>query len=55
MFTTKFRATVFLQGDAHKNDPMYRIENAIAFEDHNVNGQNFQTGVFDIVLERAAK
>jgi protocatechuate 3,4-dioxygenase beta subunit len=46
---------IHFQGDAHKNDPMYRIENAIAVEDRNVNGKTFQTGVFDIVLEPAAK
>jgi protocatechuate 3,4-dioxygenase beta subunit len=46
---------IHFHGDPHKNDPMYRIENAIAAEERNVNGQKFQTGVFDIVLERAAK
>jgi protocatechuate 3,4-dioxygenase beta subunit len=44
---------IHFEGDPHKNDPMYRIENAIAAEEHNVNGQKFQTGVFDIVLERS--
>jgi hypothetical protein len=34
---------------------MYRIENAIAVEERNVNGKTFQTGAFDIVLEPAAK
>jgi hypothetical protein len=34
---------------------MYRAENAIAVEERNVNGKVFQTGVFDLVLERAAK
>jgi len=42
-------------GDPKKSDPMYRIENAIAVEERTVNGKSFQTGVFDIVLERAAK
>jgi len=46
---------IHFKGDPHKNDPMYRIENAIAVEDHNLNGQTFQTGVFDIVMERASK
>ena len=46
---------IHFQGDPHKNDPMYRIENAIAVDERNVNGQKFQTGVFDIVLERAGK
>jgi catechol 1,2-dioxygenase len=46
---------IHFQGDAHKNDPMYRLENAIAVQEHKVNGQTFQTGVFDIVLERASK
>jgi len=32
---------------------MYRLENAIAVEERNLNGQKFQMGVFDIVLERA--
>ena len=32
---------------------MYRIENAIAVEERTMNGATFQTGVFDIVLERA--
>ncbi len=31
---------------------MYRAENAIAAEKRNVNGKSFETGVFDIVLER---
>ncbi|HEV8187922.1 MAG TPA: twin-arginine translocation signal domain-containing protein [Pyrinomonadaceae bacterium] len=35
-------------GDPHKNDPMYRIENAITVETH----KTFESGVFDIVLER---
>src|SRR4026209_2517724 len=43
---------IHFQGDPHKNDPMYRIENAIAVEERNVNGKMFQTGMFDIVLER---
>lgn len=43
---------IHFQGDAKKSDPMYRAENAIAFEERKVNGQVFQTGVFDIVLER---
>jgi catechol 1,2-dioxygenase len=38
--------------DPKKSDPMYRIENAIAVEKRNVAGQAFETGVFDIVLER---
>jgi protocatechuate 3,4-dioxygenase beta subunit len=42
-------------GDPKKSDPMYRIENAITVEERNVNGKSFQTGAFDIVLERAAK
>jgi hypothetical protein len=35
-------------GDPKKCDPMYRIENAIAVETH----KTFESGVFDIVLER---
>ena len=40
---------IHFHGDAHKNDPMYRIENAITVETHKA----FESGVFDIVLERA--
>jgi catechol 1,2-dioxygenase len=39
---------IHFQGDAHKNDPMYRIENAITVETN----KSFESGVFDIVLER---
>ncbi|HET6975925.1 MAG TPA: twin-arginine translocation signal domain-containing protein [Pyrinomonadaceae bacterium] len=39
-------------GDAKKSDPMYRVENAITVETHNVNGKTYESGVFDIVLER---
>ena len=46
---------IHFQGDAKKNDPMFRAENAILVEDRSVNGKSFQTGVFDVVLERAAK
>ncbi len=46
---------IHFHGDARKNDPMYRAENAIVVEERTVNGKVFQTGVFDIVLERAAK
>jgi protocatechuate 3,4-dioxygenase beta subunit len=42
---------IHFQGDAKRSDPMYRIENAIAVEQRNVNGKTFETGVFDIVLE----
>ena len=31
---------------------MFRSENAIAVETHTVNGSTFESGVFDIVLER---
>lgn len=43
---------IHFQGDPKKNDPMYRIENAIAVETHSVNAKTFESGVFDIVLER---
>ena len=43
---------IHFQGDAKKSDPMYRAENAIAVEERTANGKVFQTGVFDIVLER---
>ena len=46
---------IHFQGDPKKSDPMYRVENAIAVEEHNVNGKVFQTGVFDVVLEKATK
>jgi protocatechuate 3,4-dioxygenase beta subunit len=45
---------IHFQGDPKRNDPMYRVENAIAVEDKKINGTSFQTGVFDIVLEREA-
>jgi protocatechuate 3,4-dioxygenase beta subunit len=44
---------IHFQGDAKKSDPMYRVENAIAVEEKKVNGTTFQTGVFDVVLERS--
>jgi protocatechuate 3,4-dioxygenase beta subunit len=43
---------IHFQGDPKKNDPMFRSENAIAVEERTVNGKVFQTGVFDMVLER---
>ena len=43
---------IHFQGDPKKNDPMYRAENSIAVQEHTVNGKVFQTGVFDVVLER---
>jgi len=43
---------IHFQGDPKKNDPMYRLENAIGVEEQRVNGKLFQTGVFDLVLER---
>lgn len=42
---------IHFQGDAKKNDPMYRPENAIAVENKKINGTAFQTGLFDVVLE----
>ena len=39
---------IHFHGDPKKNDPMYRVENAIAVETH----KTFESGVFDIVLER---
>ena len=33
---------------------MYRPENAIAPQKHTANGISFESGVFDIVLEREA-
>ena len=43
---------IHFQGDPRKSDPMYRPENAIAVEKREINGKSFETGVFDIVLER---
>ncbi len=43
---------IHFHGDAKKNDPMYRLENAIAVEQHTANGKTFETGVFDVVLEK---
>lgn len=43
---------IHFQGDPKRSDPMYRIENAIAAEEKKINGTSFQTGTFDIVLER---
>lgn len=42
---------IHFHGDPHKNDPMYRAENAVVVQQHRVNGVVFETGVFDIVLE----
>ena len=44
---------IHFQGDAKKTDPMFRTENAIAVEQRTMNGQKFETGVFDVVLETA--
>ena len=43
---------VHFKGDPKSSDSMYRPENAIAAEKRTVNGSSFETGVFDIVLER---
>lgn len=43
---------IHFQEDTHKDDAMYRPENAIAALKHTVNGLSFESGVFDIVLER---
>ena len=45
---------IHFKDDPRKNDPMYRPENAIAVERRTANGKTFETGVFDIVLERDA-
>jgi len=46
---------IHFQGDLKKNDPMYRVENAMAVEERTLNGKVFQTGVFDVVLEPEKK
>jgi catechol 1,2-dioxygenase len=43
---------IHFKDDPKKSDPMYRPENAIAVERHTSNGKTFESGVFDIVLER---
>jgi catechol 1,2-dioxygenase len=43
---------IHFEGDPKKSDSMYRAENAIAVVEKKVHGVLFQTGVFDIVLER---
>jgi hypothetical protein len=48
----KCTSVVHFKDDPRKTDPMYRPENAIAAERHTANGKTFETGVFDIVLER---
>ncbi len=45
---------IHFRDDPQKTDPMYRAENAISAERLTLNGQVFETGVFDIVLEREA-
>jgi catechol 1,2-dioxygenase len=44
---------IHFKDDPKKTDSMYLPENAIAVERHTVNGKTFETGIFDIVLERA--
>lgn len=46
---------IHFKEDPKMSDSMYRPENAIAPEKHIVNGATFETGVFDIVLERETK
>ena len=36
--------------EAHKEDSMYDPANAIEAVEHTVNGQRFESGVFDVVL-----
>ncbi|HXD32422.1 MAG TPA: hypothetical protein VN643_14975 [Pyrinomonadaceae bacterium] len=43
---------IHFKEDPKMSDSMYRPENAIAPEKRVVNGVSFETGVFDIVLER---
>ena len=43
---------IHFKGDPKMSDSMYLPENAIAPEKRTVNGTSFETGVFDIVLER---
>jgi catechol 1,2-dioxygenase len=46
---------IHFKEDPKMSDSMYRPENAIAPEKRTVNGTSFETGLFDIVLEREAK
>lgn len=43
---------IHFKEDPKMADPMYRPENAMATAKRTVNGVSFETGVFDIVLER---
>ncbi len=43
---------IHFKEDPKMSDSMYRAENAIAPAKRTLNGTNFETGVFDIVLER---
>ena len=43
---------IHFKDEPHKNDPMYKPENAIAVQSRTANGRTFETGLFDIVLER---
>jgi catechol 1,2-dioxygenase len=43
---------IHFKDEPKKNDPMYLPENAIAVERHTANGKTYESGVFDIVLER---
>jgi protocatechuate 3,4-dioxygenase beta subunit len=43
---------IHFKEDPKMSDSMYRPENAIAPEKRTLNGSSFETGVFDIVLER---
>ncbi|HKO98277.1 MAG TPA: hypothetical protein VJU86_14865 [Pyrinomonadaceae bacterium] len=44
---------IHFKEDPKMADPMYRPENAMATTKRTVNGVSFETGVFDVVLERA--
>lgn len=46
---------IHFKEDPKMSDSMYRPENAIAVEKRTVNGTSFETGVFDIVLERESR
>lgn len=43
---------IHFKDDPKMADPMYRPENAMATSKRTVNGVSFETGVFDVVLER---
>ena len=46
---------IHFQDEPKKSDGMYRTENAIATQKHTANGSSYESGVFDLVLERETR